>query len=83
MTLGTSPTPDKPRVQAVTFGPVVLSGGLRRRNPARRCPGWTRPRSRRPRARPLEFSAAASGRTVQLIPVARMHHQHYNVYWIT
>ena len=30
-----------------------------------------------------EFSAAASGRTVQLIPVARMHHQHYNVYWIT
>jgi DUF1680 family protein len=82
MTLATSPTPDKPRVQAVTFGPVVLSGAygaqfspdMPRLDPATLA--LTAPR-------PLEFSATASGRAVRLIPVARMHHQHYNVYWIT
>ena len=82
MTLATSPTPDKPRVQAVTFGPVVLSGGygaqfspdMPRLDPATLT---------QTAARPVEFSAVASGRAVPLIPVARMQHQHYNVYWIT
>ena len=82
MTLATSPTPDKPRVQAVTFGPVILSGAygaqsspdMPRLDPATLA--LTSPR-------PLEFSATAGGRAVRLIPVARMHHQHYNVYWIT
>jgi hypothetical protein len=33
--------------------------------------------------RQLRFQATASGRPVTLIPIARMHHQHYNVYWLT
>jgi len=31
----------------------------------------------------LRFQATASGRPVTLIPIARMQHQHYNVYWLT
>jgi len=33
--------------------------------------------------RPLAFQARADGRPVQLIPIARMQHQHYNTYWTT
>ena len=33
--------------------------------------------------RQLQFQATAGGRPVTLIPIARMHHQHYNVYWLT
>jgi hypothetical protein len=38
---------------------------------------------RRTAARPMAFQAAADGRPVTLIPVARAHHQHYTVYWQT
>ena len=82
MTLATCPTPDQPRVQAVTYGPVVLSGAYGAEfSPV--MPRLDAATLDRTSPRPLEFSAAASGRIVQLIPVARMHHQHYNVYWIT
>jgi hypothetical protein len=33
--------------------------------------------------RRLRFGATADGRPVELIPIARMHHEHYNVYWLT
>jgi hypothetical protein len=33
--------------------------------------------------RPLAFQARAAGRAVELIPIARMQHQHYNTYWLT
>jgi hypothetical protein len=33
--------------------------------------------------RRLHFQAVADSRPVGLIPVARMHHEHYNVYWLT
>jgi uncharacterized protein len=82
MTLAASPTPDRPRVQAISYGPVVLSAGY-----------GTEALAAMPRlelgsvalaaSRPLGFTATAGGREVQLIPVARMHHQHYNVYWQT
>jgi uncharacterized protein len=33
--------------------------------------------------RPLMARAAANNHAVTLIPIARMQHQHYNVYWRT
>ena len=82
MTLTLNRTPDQPAVQAVTYGPVVLSGGyggvesmpMPRLSPesVTRLPGQR-----------LRFQAIADGRAVGLIPVARMHHEHYNVYWLT
>ena len=81
MTLTLSRTPDQPAVQAVSYGPVVLSGGyggaesmpMPRLSPesVTRLPGQR-----------LRFQAAADGRAVTLIPIARMHHEHYNLYWL-
>jgi hypothetical protein len=82
MTLALDPTPDRPAVQALTYGPVVLSGGyggVESMPMPRLRPGSV---SQVPGAR-LQFQARADGRPVALIPVARMHHEHYNVYWIT
>ena len=82
MELASNPTPDRPAVQAVSYGPVVLSGGYGRQGamPMPRLDigsltmtsGW-----------PLAFQARADGRAVQLIPIARMQHEHYNTYWLT
>jgi uncharacterized protein len=82
MALALNRTPDRAEVQAVTYGPVVLSGGyggvesmpMPRLSPesVTRVPG-----------RRLRFQAVAAGRPVALVPIARMHHQHYNVYWLT
>ncbi|MGW7047325.1 beta-L-arabinofuranosidase domain-containing protein [Streptomyces avermitilis] len=75
-------TPDDPDVQAVVHGPVVLAGAYGdRANP------WL-PRldvaSVRQEARdPLRFTARADGEEVTLLPIARVHHQHYSVYWLT
>ena len=82
MALALNPTPDQPAVQAVTYGPVVLSGGyggVESMPMPRLNPGSL---TRIPQ-RPLPFQARAGGRAVQLIPIARMQHQHYNVYWST
>jgi DUF1680 family protein len=82
MALALNRTPDRPAVQAVTYGPVVLSGGyggVESMPMPRLSPGSV---TRVPGPR-LQFQAAAGGRPVPLIPVARMHHQHYNVYWLT
>ena len=69
-------------MQAVTYGPVVLSGaygGVESMPMPRLRPGSvTRIPGRR-----LRFEATADGRPVELIPIARMQHQHYNVYWLT
>ena len=82
MTLTLTRTPDQPAVQAVSYGPVVLSGSyggaesmpMPRLSPesVTRLPGHR-----------LRFQAVADRRAVALIPIARMHHEHYNVYWLT
>ncbi|MFD8627388.1 beta-L-arabinofuranosidase domain-containing protein [Streptomyces hygroscopicus] len=82
MRLTFDPTPDDPDVQAVLYGPVVLAGAYGSRT------GMTMPRLdkdsvARKAADPLRFSATAGGESVTLLPVARVHHQHYNVYWLT
>jgi DUF1680 family protein len=80
MTLDVDRAPDNPAVQAVTYGPVVLSGGCGRRV-AMPMPVLNTGSLTRAAGKPLMFQAATSGGTVSLIPIARMHHEHYNVYW--
>jgi DUF1680 family protein len=82
MALALNRTPDRPEVQAVTYGPVVLSGGyggVEAMLMPRLSSGSV---TRLPGPR-LQFQAVAGGRPVGLIPIARTHHQHYNVYWLT
>jgi DUF1680 family protein len=75
-------TPDDPDVRAVLHGPVVLAGAYGdRANPwlPRLDVGTVRQQS----SNPLRFTAKADGADVTLLPIARVHHQHYNVYWLT
>jgi uncharacterized protein len=82
MRLALEPAPDQPAVQAVTYGPVALAGGYG--TDARTAMPWLATGSlRRTSDRPMAFSATADGREVGLLPLARTHHQHYNVYWTT
>ena len=80
MTLALNRTPDEPAVQAVTYGPVVLSGGYGGVE-SMFMPGLNPGSVTRVPGRRLRFQATANGRPVTLIPIARMQHQHYNVYW--
>ena len=82
MALALSRTPDRPAVQAVTYGPVVLSGGYGDTG-SMPMPRLSPDSVSRIPARQLRFEATADGRPVALVPIARMHHQHYNVYWLT
>jgi DUF1680 family protein len=81
MTLALNRTPDRPAVQAVTYGPVVLSGGYGGVE-SMAMPGLNPGSVTRLPGRRLRFQAIASGSPVTLIPIARMQHQHYNVYWL-
>jgi uncharacterized protein len=96
MSLAFTQAPDDPAVQAVSYGPVVLSGLTGTRSaasggdPANRAdqPPATLPvldasSVRRVQADPMTFTAAANGAPVTLIPVARAQHQPYTVYWQT
>ncbi|MEV0179774.1 beta-L-arabinofuranosidase domain-containing protein [Streptomyces sp. NPDC050625] len=75
-------TPDDPDVRAVLYGPVVLAGAYGdTANPW--MPRLDLASIRRTSADPLRLTATADGRTVPLLPIARVHHQHYNVYWLT
>jgi DUF1680 family protein len=82
MQLTMSPTPDDPAVQAVTYGPVVLSGAYGDVM-ATEMPRLDTGSLTLTSEQPLMFGAKANGNAVALIPVARMHHQFYNVYWLT
>jgi uncharacterized protein len=75
-------TPDDPDVKAVLHGPVVLAGAYgNRANPW--MPRLDTGSIRRAATSPLRLTASADGETVTLLPVARVHHQHYTVYWLT
>jgi uncharacterized protein len=82
MELANSPTPDQPAVQAVSYGPVVLSGGYGSQA-AMPMPRLDIGSLTMTSQRPLTFQARADGRAVELIPIARMQHERYNTYWIT
>jgi uncharacterized protein len=80
MRLELNPTPDDPAVQAVTYGPVVLNGAYGRRK-ATAMPRLAASSLALVTPQPLTARATADGEPVTLIPTARTHHQHYNVYW--
>jgi DUF1680 family protein len=82
MRLSLNPAPDDPAVQAVTYGPVVLSGAYGT-DAATAMPRLDTGSVKATPRSPLTFEATASGRPVTLIPIAQMQHQHYSVYWLT
>jgi len=82
MAVALHPTPDQPSVQAVTYGPVVLSGAYGS-DASTSMPRLDTTSIRRTGQQPMTFQAVADGKPVTLIPVARARHQHYTVYWRT
>ncbi|MGI5473041.1 beta-L-arabinofuranosidase domain-containing protein [Streptomyces sp. CA-132043] len=82
MRLTIEPTPDDPDVQAVLYGPVVLAGLYGDRD-AMRMPRLDTRSVQKKAAAPMRFTARADDADVTLLPVARTHHEHYNVYWLT
>ncbi len=85
MRLAFEPTPDYPSVQAVTYGPVVLSG-VYPANPGDLTPVLDTASVQRSAAQPMAFEAASrkpGGKPVRLIPVSRAAHEYYTVYWQT
>jgi len=82
MRLELNPAPDDPAVQAVSYGPAVLNGTYGKRK-ITAMPKLDTASLKLIAAQPLTVQAQADGRPVMLIPTARTHHQHYNVYWRT
>jgi hypothetical protein len=98
MRLAFSPAPDDPAVQAVTYGPVVLSGRYGASYATLTSPLTVVPARdtgitplpvldttsvRRTAAQPMTFEATADAQPITLVPVARAQHEHYTVYWQT
>jgi uncharacterized protein len=81
-------------VQAVSYGPVVLSGRYGA-SYAAASSGKASPASgtplpvldaasvRRTVAQPMTFGATADGTPITMGPVARAQHEHFTVYWQT
>jgi DUF1680 family protein len=82
MRLAFEPTPDHPNVQAVTFGPVVLSG-VSSASPGTLTPALDVASVQQTAAQPMTFGAISGGKPVTLIPVSRAAHEYYTVYWQT
>jgi len=85
MQLAFEPTPDHPSVQAVTYGPIVLSG-VYPADPGDLTPMLDTSSVRRTAAQPMAFEATdrkAGGKPVRLIPVSRAAHEYYTVYFQT
>jgi uncharacterized protein len=85
MQLTFEPTPDYPSVQAVTYGPVVLSA-VSRTDPGDLTPTLDTTTVRRTDAQPMAFEAAdgkPGSRPLRLIPVNRAAHEYYTVYFQT
>jgi DUF1680 family protein len=82
MRLAFEPTPDHPAVQAVTYGPVVLSG-VYPANPGTLTPVLEVDSVQQTATQPMTFGATSAGKPVTLIPVSRAAHEYYTVYWQT
>ena len=80
MELAVEPTPDHPAVQALTYGPVVLSG-VYGSDPGSLTPQLEMASIRRTAAQPMTFEAVADRKPVKLIPVGRAAHEYYTTYW--
>ncbi len=82
MRLAFEPTPDYPTVQAVTYGPVVLSA-VYPADPGPLTPALDVASVQRTAAAPMTFAAVSGRAPVTLIPVGRAAHEYYSVYWQT
>jgi DUF1680 family protein len=80
MRLAFEPTPDRPAVQAVTYGPVVLSG-VYPQNPGAPTPALDVASVQQTATQPMTFGAISGRKPVTLIPVSRAAHEYYTVYW--
>jgi DUF1680 family protein len=79
MALNRDVAPDDATVQAVKYGPIVLSGAYGTTNLSS-LPTLD-PASIRTTGTPLRFTATASTGSVNLLPFYAMHGQRYTVYW--
>ena len=82
MRLAFEPTPDHPAVQAVTYGPVVLSG-VYPANPGALTPALEISSVQQTATQPMTFRALSGGKPVTLIPISRAAHEYYSTYWQT
>jgi DUF1680 family protein len=80
MGLAFEPTSDHPAVQAVMYGPVVLTG-VYRADPGTPTPALEVASVQRTAAQPMTFGAISDGKPVKLIPVSRAAHEYYTAYW--
>jgi hypothetical protein len=69
-------------VQAVTYGPVVLSG-VYPANPGVLTPALETGSVQQTATQPMTFSATSGNKPVTLVPVSRAAHKYYSVYWQT
>ena len=79
MQLAVEPTPDHPAVQALTYGPVVLSG-VHGTDPGSLTPQLEMASVRRTAAQPMTFEGVADHKPVTLLPIARVAHEYYTTY---
>jgi uncharacterized protein len=80
MQLAVEPTPDHPAVQALTYGPVVLSA-VHGSNPGMLTPQLDMASIHRTAAQPMTFQAVAARKPVTLIPIGRTAHEYYTTYF--
>jgi uncharacterized protein len=80
MELAVEPTPDHPAVQALTYGPVVLSA-VYGSDPGPLTPQLQMASIRRTAAPSMTFEAVADHKPVKLIPIARAAHEYYTTYF--
>ncbi len=80
MQLAVEPTPDHPAVQALTYGPVVLSG-VYGSDPGSLTPQLEMASIRRTAAQPMTFEGVAGHKPVKLIPIGRAAHEYYTTYF--
>jgi uncharacterized protein len=80
MRLAFEPTPDHPAVQAVSYGPVLLTG-VYGTDPGSLTPMLETASVQRTAAQPMTFGAISGDKPVKLIPVSRAAHEYYTAYW--
>jgi len=80
MQLAVEPTPDHPAVQALTYGPGVLSG-VHGSDPGVLTPQLEMASVRRTTAQPMTFEGVVNREPVTLLPIGRVAHEYYTTYF--
>ena len=80
MQLAVEPTPDHPAVQALTYGPVVLSG-VHGSDPGSLTPQLELASVRRTAAEPMTFEGVVNRKPATLLPIGRIAHEYYTTYF--